>query len=173
MKKYILFVWFAVHASFVLFTQDNQLQLNFDTPALLAPFTAKAPEIISRAAVLIDAETGTVLFSKNHNEEIPPASLAKLMTMHLLMNEIEKGNASLNEIVSITEESWALRQPPRSSLMFIAPGQIVTLREIMLGLAVSSGNDAAVAAALRLSPTVADFAAMMTTEARRMGLSVT
>jgi D-alanyl-D-alanine carboxypeptidase (penicillin-binding protein 5/6) len=57
--------------------------------------------------------------------------------------------------------------------MFLAPGQIVTLREIILGLSVSSGNDAAVAAALRIAPTVQDFAALMTAEARRMGLEKT
>ena len=76
-------------------------------------------------------------------------------------------------MVPIGTESGALRQPPRSSLRFLAPGQIVTLREIMLGLAVSSGNDAAVAAALRLAPSVRDFADMMTLEARRMGLAKT
>jgi D-alanyl-D-alanine carboxypeptidase (penicillin-binding protein 5/6) len=57
--------------------------------------------------------------------------------------------------------------------MFLAPGQIVTLHEIILGLAVSSGNDAAVAAALRLAPSVDSFAGMMTREARRMGLTRT
>jgi D-alanyl-D-alanine carboxypeptidase (penicillin-binding protein 5/6) len=95
------------------------------------------------------------------------------MTMHLVMNEAAAGGVSLDDMVPVGRESWAQNQPPRSSLMFLAPGQIVTLREIMLGLAVSSGNDAAVAAALFLAPTVGDFAAMMTLEARRMGLSKT
>jgi len=133
--------------------------LDFDTP-----------EIISRAAVLIDAQTGAVLFSKNPNEEIPPASLTKLMTMHLLLKEIESGRASFDELIPITEESWARNQPWRSSLMFLEPGQSVTLREILLGLAVVSGNDAATAAALRLAPTVQEFAAKMTAEAYNMGL---
>ena len=163
----VLFFWFAFNIIFSVSAQD------FDVPPLLVPYISDAPEIVSRAAVLLDAETGTVLFSKNHDEEIPPASLAKLMTIHLLMREIDAGRASLDEIVPVTVESWAQSQPPRSSLMFLAPGQIVTLREIILGLAVSSGNDAAVAAALRLAPTAADFAVMMTAEARRMGLSVT
>jgi D-alanyl-D-alanine carboxypeptidase (penicillin-binding protein 5/6) len=145
----------------------------FETPKLLVPYMENAPEIFSRSAVLIDASTGALLYSKNHDEEIPPASLTKLMTMHLLMNEIESGRASYEEIIPVTVESWAQSQPPRSSLMFLAPGQIVTLREIMLGLAVSSGNDAAVAAALRLAPSMGDFAQYMTTEARRMGLNVT
>jgi D-alanyl-D-alanine carboxypeptidase (penicillin-binding protein 5/6) len=137
---------------------------------LLAPFLASAPPVFSQSAVLIDAETGTVLYSKNPNQEIPPASLTKLMTMHLVFNEIASGRISLNSIIPIGQESWALRQPSGSSLMFLAPGQIVTLHEILLGLAVSSGNDAAVAAALAVAPTVADFAGMMTLEARRMGL---
>jgi D-alanyl-D-alanine carboxypeptidase (penicillin-binding protein 5/6) len=146
-----------------------RINLNFNTPPLLLPYTEAAPEINSRAALLLDAETGTVLYAKNHNDEIPPASLTKLMTMHLVLKEVDAGRASLDDIVPIGEESWALRQPPRSSLMFLAPGQTVTLREIMLGLAVSSGKDAAVAAALYLTPSVSDFAHMMTTEARSMG----
>ena len=145
----------------------------FYTPPLLAPYVENAPEINSRAVVLIDSETGALIYSKNPDEEIPPASLTKLMTMHLLMKEIETGMASYDEIVPITVESWAQRQPYRSSLMFLEPGQIVTLREILLGLAVSSGNDAAVAAALWFAPSVNDFASVMTAEARRLGLNVT
>ena len=131
------------------------------------------PDIVSRAAVLVDAETGALIYSKNGDDGIPPASLTKLMTMHLVMKEIEEGRASYDEIVPITEESWAQRQPPQSSLMFLEPGQTVTLREILLGLAVASGNDAAVAAALRVKPNMNEFAALMTEEARRMGLTVT
>ena len=140
-----------------------------------APLCAQdeAPEIASQAAVLLDAETGTALYAKNPHEEIPPASLTKLMTMHLILKEVNAGRASLDEMVPITEASWALRQPPRSSLMFLAPGQIVTLREIMLGLAIPSGNDAAIAAALRLAPSVDDFAVLMTREARRLGMAKT
>ena len=141
-----------------------------------APLCAQgdeAPEIVSQAAVLLDAETGTILYAKNPHEEIPPASLTKLMTMHLVQKEVNAGRASLDEIIPITEASWALRQPPRSSLMFLAPGQIVTLREIMLGLAIPSGNDAAIAVALRFAPSVNDFAVMMTREARRLGMTKT
>jgi len=145
----------------------------FFTPPALFPYLKDAPEIVSRAAVLIDAETGTLLYSKNPDVEIPPASLTKLMTMHLVMNAVYEGRTSLDTLVPITVESWAQSQPRGSSLMFLEPGQNVTLREIMLGMAVSSGNDAATAAALHLAPTVADFTAMMTAEARRMGLNVT
>jgi len=131
------------------------------------------PEITSHAAVLLDAETGTILYAKNPYDEIPPASLTKLMTMHLVQKEVNAGRASLDEIIPITNESWAMRQPPRSSLMFLAPGQTVTLREIMLGLAIPSGNDAAIAAALRVAPSVKEFADLMTREARRLGMAKT
>jgi D-alanyl-D-alanine carboxypeptidase (penicillin-binding protein 5/6) len=157
--------------AFSVFAQTGyRTGISLDTPELLLSLTAAAPEIVSQAAVLVDAATGTALYAQNPGQEIPPASLAKLMTMHLVMNEVAAGRVSLDEIVPVGSESWAQNQPPRSSLMFLAPGQIVTLREIMLGMAVPSGNDAAVAAALRLAPTVGDFAAMMTAEARRMGL---
>jgi D-alanyl-D-alanine carboxypeptidase (penicillin-binding protein 5/6) len=156
-----------------LFAQNDYEPGIFDAPALLVPYLANAPEIISQAALVIDAETGTILYTKNPDGEFSPASLAKLMTIHLILNEVAAGRVSLDEIVPVGVESWAQSQPPRSSLMFLAPGQIVTLREIMLGLAVSSGNDAAVAAALRLAPSVREFAAIMTAEARRMGFSKT
>jgi len=166
-RKILLIFLFSLNAQFCLFAQY------FYTPQLLVPFLETAPEIVSQAAVLIDAKTGALLYSKNAADEIPPASLTKLMTMNLIMKEIEEGRASYDEFISLTEESWALKQPPHSSLMFLEPGQKVTLREILTGLAVSSGNDAAVAAALRLAPNMDAFAALMTNEARRLGLKVT
>ena len=153
-----------------LLTAQDVPGINFNVPAILVPAVEAAPEIGSRAAVVVDAETGTVVFAKNAFDEIPPASLTKLMTMHLVMNGINEGRMSLDDIVPLGEESWALNQPPRSSLMFLAAGQTVTLREIMLGMAIPSGNDAAVAAALYLAPSVEDFAMIMNREARRMGL---
>jgi D-alanyl-D-alanine carboxypeptidase (penicillin-binding protein 5/6) len=144
--------------------------------AVLGVFTLSAqtqPVIASRSAVLVDSETGTVLYSKNPDDEIPPASLTKLMTMHIVFREAAGGRVSLDETAPITPESWAINQPRGSSLMFLAPGQTVSLREILLGLAVSSGNDAAAAAALCFAPTVRDFAGMMNMEAMRMGLTKT
>jgi D-alanyl-D-alanine carboxypeptidase (penicillin-binding protein 5/6) len=95
------------------------------------------------------------------------------MTIHIALEEVAAGRASLDEIVSLPRQSWAINQPPRSSLMFLAAGQRVSLRELLLGLAVPSGNDAAVAVALRFEPTVADFAERMNAEARRLGMKAT
>ncbi|MDR2193821.1 MAG: D-alanyl-D-alanine carboxypeptidase [Treponema sp.] len=136
-------------------------------------FPEEAFTIRSYAAVLMDAETGTLLFAKNKDEPVPPASLTKLMTIHIALNDVAAGAASLDEPVQLPKESWRVNQPPRSSLMFLAEGQRVTLRELLLGLAVSSGNDAAVAVAMRCAPSVEEFAARMNAEAAALGLSHT
>jgi D-alanyl-D-alanine carboxypeptidase (penicillin-binding protein 5/6) len=128
------------------------------------------PEITSLSAVLLDAKTGTLLFTQNPTQVISPASLTKLMTIHLALREIKAERASADDLVNLPPESWADNQPPRSSLMFLGRGQRVTLGELLLGLAVPSGNDAAVAAALHLAPTMEAFVAMMNAEAGRLGL---
>ncbi|MDR0465479.1 MAG: serine hydrolase, partial [Treponema sp.] len=83
----------------------------FRTPDELAVYLLDAPEIISRAAVLIDAQTGALLYSKNPDVLIPPASLTKLMTMRLLLKAIDEGKLSYDDLVEITVESWAQSQP--------------------------------------------------------------
>ncbi|MDR0557382.1 MAG: D-alanyl-D-alanine carboxypeptidase [Treponema sp.] len=136
-------------------------------------FSAETVSIQSRAAVLMDAETGDLLFTKNKDIPIPPASLTKLMTMHIALSDIANGDASLDDVMRPPKESWAVNQPPRSSLMFLADGQSVALKELLLGLAISSGNDAAIAVALRFAPSVEEFAERMNREAAALGLSHT
>ena len=121
----------------------------------------------------MDAATGTVVFFKNPDDEIPPASLTKLMTMHLAFREINAGRASLDEIISPTRESWAVNQPPSSSLMSLDNGQTCSLRDLLLGMAIFSGNDAATATALRFAPSVEAFVGMMNREAAALGLERT
>ncbi|MDR1469207.1 MAG: D-alanyl-D-alanine carboxypeptidase [Spirochaetaceae bacterium] len=155
-----LFVASALLCSVSLFAQ-NESEIYFDD------------SLNAVSAIVIDAATGTVLFEKDASREIPPASLTKLMTMHLALNEALRGTVSLDDIVALPPATWARNQPPRSSLMFLDEGQIVTLRELLLGLAIPSGNDAAVAIALHLAPSIEDFAAMMNAEAQRIGLTRT
>ena len=128
------------------------------------------PDLVSHSAVVMDAATGTLVYYKNPDEKIPPASLTKLMTMHLALREIAAGRASLDETIFPPPESWALNQPPGSSLMQIANGQRLSLRDLLLGMAVFSGNDAATATALRFSPSVEAFVGMMNREAEALGM---
>jgi serine-type D-Ala-D-Ala carboxypeptidase (penicillin-binding protein 5/6) len=148
--------------AFPAFTQSPQSQGN-----------SQFLELFSQSAVVMDATTGTIVYYKNPDDEIPPASLTKLMTMHLVFKEIALGRASLSEMITPPRESWAVNQLPGSSLMYLAQGQTLSLRELILGMAVISGNDAAAAAALRFAPTVDDFIGIMNTEAANMGLNIT
>ena len=145
----------------------------FVLPAGAQSLRGDAPELVSRSAVVMDASTGTLVYFKNADEEIPPASLTKLMTMHLVLNEISAGKVSLDEFYTPPRESWASNQPPGSSLMRIANGQSLSLRDLLLGMAVFSGNDAAMAAALRIAPAVNGFVEMMNSEAAALGLTKT
>jgi D-alanyl-D-alanine carboxypeptidase (penicillin-binding protein 5/6) len=133
----------------------------------------EVPELNARSAVLMDAVTGMVLFEKNADERIPPASLTKLMTIYVAGKEAEKRGIPLDVPVKLPSQSWAVNQPPRSSLMFLAQGQIVSLHELFLGMAIPSGNDAAIAVALNFSPTVNAFAKMMNREAAEIGMKDT
>ncbi|MDR2210616.1 MAG: D-alanyl-D-alanine carboxypeptidase [Spirochaetaceae bacterium] len=135
----------------------------------LSPASAP-PQIRSPSAVLIDGSTGTLLYSSNPSLVVPPASLTKLMTIHLALRQATQGGVSVDDMVELPPESWAGNQPPRSSLMFLDQGHRVSLGELLLGLAVPSGNDAAVAVALHLAPTMEAFVTMMNAEAGRLGL---
>ncbi|GMO26005.1 MAG: hypothetical protein Ta2B_05870 [Termitinemataceae bacterium] len=158
-------------AAFVLFL--SVLSVWFPAGAHALDPTSDAPALNARSAILMDAVSGMTLFAKNADEAIPPASLTKLMTIYVAMREASLRGISLDSPVKLPPESWAKNQPPRSSLMFLAQGQIVSLRELFLGLAIPSGNDAAVAVALNFSPSIDDFAALMNREALKIGLRST
>jgi D-alanyl-D-alanine carboxypeptidase (penicillin-binding protein 5/6) len=134
---------------------------------------ADTPALAAKAAVLMDAATGLILFEKNADEPIPPASLTKLMTINVAQKEAAARGIPLDEPVRLPSQSWAVNQPPHSSLMFLAQGHIVTLHELFLGMAIPSGNDAAIAVALNFSPTTEAFARLMNREAEKIGMTNT
>jgi len=128
------------------------------------------PELRSKSAVLFDYETGTLLYEKEADTMLPPASMTKLMTLHLVYRAIEEGRIEPGTVVRIGESGDFHNLPRRSSLMFLEAGQEVTVRQLMQGLAVPSGNDAAVVLAELVSGSVEDFVAEMNWEADRLGL---
>jgi D-alanyl-D-alanine carboxypeptidase (penicillin-binding protein 5/6) len=165
--------WATLAVPAALSAQEVLPGLGSDVTFTGGPLPAMPPGLNSLGAVLLDASTGTVLYEKNGTMPIPPASLTKLMTIHLALNDVAAGKAGLDEEVFLPRESWAVNQPYRSSLMFLAEGQHASLRELILGMAIPSGNDAAVATALRFAPTVEDFVDRMNREAARLGLNQT
>ncbi len=128
------------------------------------------PDITARAAILMDFDSGTILFARNRHQRLAPASMIKLLVMHILLSEIEQERISIDDQVPLPPESWAENAPPHSSLMFLGPGQRATVNDLLLGLAVPSGNDAAIAVALLLEQSVPAFVERMNRELREMGL---
>lgn len=134
---------------------------------------AVALDLNAHSAILVDATTGAVLFEKDADELIPPASMTKLVAMYTAFHAIKKGEISLDDEISPPKESWAVNIPAGSSLMFLAQGQRLTVRELLLGMAVVSGNDAAIALACHVSGSVSAFVDRMNAEVAALGLTHT
>ena len=138
-----------------------------------APAPLAAGDIRARAACVIDAGTGSLLFEKNADNAIPPASLTKVASMYTAFHLMEESGMDMEARAELPPESWAVNLPPRSSLMFLAQGQRVTMKELFAGMAVPSGNDAAIAVALNTAGSLPAFVDAMNGEMRRLGLRQT
>jgi D-alanyl-D-alanine carboxypeptidase (penicillin-binding protein 5/6) len=123
------------------------------------------------AALLIDAKSGTVLYAYNEHKRMPPASLAKMMTFYLTLEAVRSGRITLDTLVTVSEKAWRLSMNSTVSRMFLRVGQRVTIRDLLSGLMVSSGNDAAVALAEYLAGGTDAFADQMNATAKKLGLS--
>jgi D-alanyl-D-alanine carboxypeptidase (penicillin-binding protein 5/6) len=130
-----------------------------------------APNVAARAVVIMDAETGEILYAKNPDLVIPPASLTKLVTLHIVYQELAAGRLSENELVTIDKRDCSPYIPYGSSLMYLKPDMRVSVIDLMRGAAVVSGNDAAFALARRISGSNEAFAARMNAAVRELGLS--
>ncbi len=150
-----------------------QILLILLLPAFAFGQNVPLPEINAASAILIDYETSTVLFEKNADEAIPPASMTKLMTIYTALGFVGRGEAELSAAVPISKNADFRSLPPRSSLMFIEQGQNVSLLELLQGLALPSGNDAAIAVAEYLAGSVENFVALMNMTALELGLGST
>ena len=129
----------------------------------------KGPELIAQSAILYDFSTGRVLFEKEADLVIAPASMTKLITLYLGWESIESGRTDRDELVEIGVEGSSFSRPSGSSLMLLEEGQNVTFIEIMKGLAVSSGNDATYALAYHLCGSEEVFVDKMNRLVRSMG----
>ena len=139
------------------------------------PFAADFEEIslMAKSAIMIDTETGDIIYEKNADVQIPPASMTKIVEMYVVFDAIERGQASLDDVVPLPPESWEINIPWDASRMHLAEGQKVTLRELLLGLAICSGNDASVAVAHYISGDMDSFVAKMNSTVESMGLTKT
>src|SRR5687768_12783983 len=115
--------------------------------ALSLPATAAAPPFETPApiAYMIDLSSGAVLYAKDADRRIPPASMAKMMTTHIAFDLIERGELSPTKACPVRPETWQRwHGPAAGSTMFLSPGTNVTVRELLHGIVTLSGNDATV-----------------------------
>lgn len=131
----------------------------------------KSFELVDDAtsAILIERDTGTVLYEKNSNEELPPASMTKIMTMLLIMEAIDQGKLSMNEKIRTSERAASMG----GSQIFLEPGEEMTTKEMLEGIAIASANDASVAVAERIAGSEEAFVDMMNEKAKELGLKNT
>ena len=135
-----------------------QYQILKSLPYNLAP---RNLDLLAESAILIDVSNGCILYQKNADQVIPPASMTKLFSMYLVEEEVSRGRFSYDSVIPLPAESWACNMPPHSSLMFLGEGQKVTLEELLLGLSICSGNDAAYALAYATYGNMENFVAAM------------
>lgn len=129
--------------------------------------------ITAQSAVLMDYDTGRILYEKDGNIPISPASMTKVMTLYLAYDAIEEGVLDRDQIITIDEAGSSFSRPPRSSLMLLEEGQEVSVLGLMKGLAIASGNDAAYALADLIGPGVDAFVEKMNRKAAELGLKTT
>lgn len=133
------------------------------------------PNIEAESYILIDYNSGKVLAEKNADVRRDPASLTKMMTSYVIGQAIRAGKISNNDIVPIGEEAWATGNPVfrGSSLMFLKPGDKVTVSQLTRGINLQSGNDACVAMASYVAGSQDTFVTMMNDYVKRLGLQNT
>ncbi|MDF2644255.1 MAG: D-alanyl-D-alanine carboxypeptidase [Paenibacillus sp.] len=149
-----------------------QLCLMLLIPAAFAE-EKKAPSVDltpnAQSAVLMDADTGTVIAEKNKDAKLPPASITKIMTMLLIMEAIDKGNIKMDEKVKVSEYAASMG----GSQIFLEPGEEMTVEEMLKGIAMASGNDASVAMAEKIAGSEENFVQMMNERAQQLGMNNT
>ena len=133
---------------------------------IFAPY-ASALETSAREAVLVDYDTGAILYQKDADKPMPPASMTKIMTVFMAFERLKDSRLSMDDTIAISEKAWR----KGGSKMFVKVDTRVTIHDIMRGIIVQSGNDAAIALAEAISGTEEAFAAEMTRRAREIGLT--
>ncbi len=129
--------------------------------------THAAMQTSAKQAIVIDMGTGMTLLEKNADEKMPTSSMSKVMTGYMIFEALKKGRITMDSEFSISEKAWQ----KGGSKMFVNVGDKVKVEDLLKGLIVQSGNDAAIALAEGLSGDEDAFAAVMTQKAREIGLN--
>lgn len=121
------------------------------------------------SAIMIEASTGEILFQKNKDEKLAPASMTKMMSMLIIIEEIENGNLKWDEMITTSERASSMG----GSQIFLKAGEKMSVTDLLKGIAIASGNDAVVALAERISGSEESFVKRMNARAKDLGLKNT
>ncbi len=144
----------------VLIFFSKTLTINADQPEF---------DLNARSALLMEAETGNILFEKNPHQQLPPASMTKIMTLLLVMEAMDEGVISLEDTILCSEYAASMG----GSQIWLEPGEEMSLEDLIKAIAIVSANDASVAVAEYLYPTVNSFVEKMNQRADELGLKNT
>lgn len=151
MKKLIFILILCMSSNLIVYAQPPQLDIN------------------ARSSVLMEHSTGKILFENNPDEQLPIASVTKIMTMLLIMEALDVGKIKLDDIVPVSERAMSMG----GSTMFLAVGETVTVDEMLKGIAVASANDGTVAMAEFISGSEDEFINQMNKKAQELGMKNT
>ena len=140
--------------------------------SLHAQIIPAPPQINAKGHFLVDFTTGKVIAQGEADTQLAPASLTKMMTSYVVGLEVESGNISLDDKVTISENAWA-KNFPDSSKMFIEVGKQVSVEDLNRGIIIQSGNDACVAMAEHIAGSESAFTDLMNAHAEKLGMSNT
>lgn len=145
------------------------------SPVFAQPVEDPTTEIQTNAkfALMMDYETGVVLFSKEGDQEMAPASMAKLMTVAILFEKLKHGELKLDDTFTVSERAWRLSVAGKneSSKMFVSIGSQIRVEDLLRGIIVQSGNDACTVVAEHFSGSEEAFSDLMNAEAKKIGLT--
>ena len=133
--------------------------------AAAPPFDTPAP-----VAFMKDLNSGAILYSKNADKRMPPASLAKMMTVYVTFDLIKKGQLKLSDMATVSPDTWK-QWHSQGSTMFLSPGEQVSIANLLLGIITLSGNDACEVLAQHIAGTEPAFVAIMNRKAAELGLT--
>ena len=120
----------------------------------------------AKSAILIEASTGEILYQKNANERLAPASMTKIMSLILIMENIENGNLKWNDIVVVSKNASSMG----GSQIFLETNEMMTVEDLVKGICIASGNDATVSLAEKIAGTEKAFVKLMNDKAKSLGL---
>ncbi|QXT36021.1 D-alanyl-D-alanine carboxypeptidase [Sphingomonas sanguinis] len=142
--------------------------------ALAYPSIAAAPQFDTPAPVAFmkDLSSGAILFQRDADRRMPPASMAKMMTVYVAFDLVKKGQLKLNDMVTVQPETWKKWHGPQAgSTMFLSPNEQVSVANLLYGIVTLSGNDACVVLAEHIAGTEQNFTERMNRTAKQIGLN--